>query len=570
MNQVVSSRLAISAGDRVVRPVDIKAVPEQPVTMYPHKTIPPRDRFSGLCQNWRSDIMSGLIVFLIALPLCLGIALASGVPPMAGIISAVIGGIVASQINGSFVTINGPAAGLIVVILASVERLGGGEVGYHATLAAIVVSGVILFFMGLMKAGELGEFFPSTVVHGMLAAIGIIIMAKQLPFVLGVTPPAKEPLELLAHIPQMFQQLNPEIATIGFVSLAILIMHGSVTNKVLKRVPAPIIVVLVSIFLGGYFDLAHAHNDVIGGHPVFVTPKFLVSLPANVFDGIAFPNFMSAGSYAFIVSVVSITLVQGIESLLSATAVDKLDPYRRHSNLSRDMAAVGLCSAVSGFLGGLPIIAEIVRSTANISNGACTRWSNFFHGAFMLAAVVFCASYINKIPLAALAALLVFTGYRLASPRVFKEAHEIGVEQLVLFVITVVATLTTDLLIGVGIGIVTKFVLHLLRGVPIRSLIKANIEVTDNGEGNFVVEVKDAAIFSNFISLRRQLDKVGYGKKVVLDLSKVKLIDHTVMERLHEYSEEYAKKDGGYFLITGLNLHESASNHPFAARKLVG
>ncbi|MCC7527894.1 MAG: SulP family inorganic anion transporter, partial [Candidatus Melainabacteria bacterium] len=423
--------------------------------------------------------------------------------------------------------------------------------------------------MGLMKAGELGEFFPSTVVHGMLAAIGIIIMAKQLPFVLGVTPPAKEPLELLAHIPQMFQQLNPEIATIGFVSLAILIMHGSITNKVLKRIPAPIIVVVVSIFLGGYFDLAHPHHDVIGGHSVYVTPKFLVSLPANVLEGIVFPDFLQAGSYAFLVSVVSITLVQGIESLLSATAVDKLDPYRRHSNLSRDMAAVGLCSAVSGLLGGLPIIAEIVRSTANISNGARTRWSNFFHGAFMLAAVVFCASYINQIPLAALAALLVFTGYRLASPRVFKEAHEIGVEQLAIFVITVVATLTTDLLIGVAIGIASKFAIHLFRGVPLRSLVKASIAIKDNGEGNMVVEVKDAAIFSNFISLRRQLDKIGHGKKLSLDLSNVKLIDHTVMERLHEYCEEYAKKDGGFCLITGLTLHETASNHPFAARRLV-
>ncbi|MBS2009837.1 MAG: SulP family inorganic anion transporter [Cyanobacteria bacterium SZAS TMP-1] len=533
------------------------------------QTSLPKDFLPGLRENWKTDVVSGLIVFLIALPLCLGIALASGVPPMAGIFSAIIGGIVVSQIGGSFVTINGPAAGLIVVILASVDRLGGGDGGYHATLGAIVVSGILLFVLGICKTGELGEFFPSTVVHGMLAAIGIIIMSKQLPFVLGVKPPAKEPLELIANIPQMFQHLNPEIATIGFISLAVLIVHGSITSNVLRRIPAPIIVVLISVLLGNYFDLAHAHHDVVGGHLVDVTPKFLVSVPSNIMQAVSFPSFSQIGSYAFFVSVVSITLVQGIETLLSATAVDKLDPFRRHSNLSRDMAAVGFGSALSGMIGGLPMIAEIVRSTANLSNGARTRWSNFFHGVFMLAAIVACANYINRIPLAALAALLVFTGFRLASPKVFVEANEIGREQLFIFAVTILATLSTDLLIGVSMGIITKFALHLYRGVPVNALFKANIKVIDDGQGNVVVEVRDAAIFSNFISLKRQLNNVGSGKNIRIDLSGTRLIDHTVMERLYEYSEDYGKGGGGQCSISGIESHQVASKHPFAARKLV-
>jgi len=503
----------------------------------PGVSVVPKDGLAGLSQNWKTDMVSGLIVFLIALPLCLGIAVASGVPPMAGIISAIVGGIIVSQINGSFVTINGPAAGLIVVIIASVDRLGGGALGYQTTLAAIVVAGIALFIMGQLKAGDLGEFFPSTVVHGMLSAIGIIIMAKQLPLMLGVKPPASEPLQLIANIPQIFAHLNPEIACIGFVSLIILIMHGMISNKAVKRIPAPIIVVIVSICLGGYFDLAHAHHDVIAGHHIDVTPKFLVSLPNNPVEGVTFPNFGMIGAYAFWLSVVSIALVQGIESLLSAAAVDQLDPYRRRSNLSRDMSAIGLGSAISGMFGGLPMIAEIVRSTANIANGAQTRWANFFHGLFMLAAVVFCAALINKIPLAALAALLVFTGFRLASPKVFIEAYEIGKDQLFIFVTTILATLMTDLLVGVSIGICCKLVLHILRGAPVRSLFKARVTVIQGKNRDLIVEVKDALIFSNFISLKGQLLKLGTGKNMLLDLTATKLVDHTVMQRLLEFSK---------------------------------
>lgn len=531
--------------------------------------LPPLDRFAGLRQNWKQDIVSGLIVFLIALPLCLGIALASGVPPMAGIISAAIGGVLVSQINGSFVTITGPAAGLIVVILSAVEQFGGGQAGYQCTLAAIVVSGILLFILGLCKAGALGDFFPSAVVHGMLAAIGIIIVAKQLPFVLGTVPPAKEPIELLEKIPLMFKTMNPEIATIGFVSLAILIVHGLIRSKTLRRIPAPIIVVLAAIFLGNCFDLAHPHHDTIAGHDIEMGPQFLVSLPSNVMQAMTFPDFSQFGTMTFLCAVISITLVQGIESLLSASAVDTLDPFKRHSNLSRDLAAVGLGSAVSGMVGGLPMIAEIVRSTANIANGARTRWSNFFHGAFMVLAVVFCTTHINSIPLAALAALLVFTGFRLASPKVFKETFDIGPEQLFIFVTTVIATLSTDLLIGVAIGIVTKLALHLLRGVPVRSLFHANLEIINVDDSSIIVKVKDAAIFSNFISLKRQLSQLGTGKKLTLDLSQTRLVDHTLMEKLHHLAEEYSMTDGGMFLVGGLDSHKPASKHPFASHKLV-
>lgn len=527
----------------------------------------PKDGLAGLKQNWKSDLVSGFILFLIALPLSLGIAMASGAPPMAGIISAIIGGMLVSQINGSFVTINGPAAGLIVVILASVERLGGGSEGYHCTLAAIVVSGIILFLMGKFRAGALGKFFPATVVHGMLAAIGIIIILKQLPFMLGVKAPAKEPLEILVRTPEMFAHLNPEIALIGFVSMAILIVHSLIQNSHIKRIPAPIVVVAFSVIAGAFFGFSQSHTYDFMGHTYSIDPKtMLVRLPANPMEGFAFPDFCKIADGAFWMSVLAITLVQGIETLLSCAAVDRLDAFGRHADLSKDLAGVGAGSAISGAVGGLPMIAEIVRSTANVTNGARTRWSNFFHGSFILAFVLLAAGLINMIPLASLAALLVFTGYRLASPKVFRSTQAIGTEQTILFVTTIIATLATDLLVGVSIGIATKFLLHLFHGAPVNRLFKANVRITEEPEKT-VVQIKDAAIFSNYLSLQKALDSLPKNKPIVCDLSRTALVDHSSMDHLFHYSKDL-EKIGCTFEIVGLDFHKADSKHPLSARRL--
>ncbi len=528
----------------------------------------PKDRLSGLKENWKSDLMSGFIIFLIALPLCLGVAMASGVPPMAGIISAVIGGLIVSQISGSYVTINGPAAGLIVVILGTVDRFGGGGQGYHVALAATVVAGLALFVLGLFKAGELGHFFPSSVVHGMLAAIGIIIMSKQFHIMLGVSPHAREPLELIAEIPHSLVSLNPQVSLIGLSSLVLLIVHASTGNKIIKRVPAPLIVVLVAIGLGAALGLDHKHVYSFAQQNYLLDPaKVLVSLPSNVMDGVAHPDFSKIGMYSFWLAVFSITFVQGVETLLSAAAVDRLDRFGRQSNLSSDVAAVGLGSAISGLIGGLPLIAEIVRSSANVDNGARTRWSNFFHGMFMLVCVLLAASLLNRIPLCALAALLVFTGYRLASPRVFKETFEIGIEQAIIFTTTIIATLATDLLIGVTVGIVTKLAVHIMNGAPPLGLFSPDITVTAGTDGTYFVDIRRAAIFSNYLPMKKQLDILPSGARVQVDLSGALLVDHTVMDKLHHYAEAYRAK-GGVFEICGLERHSSVSHHPLSARRL--
>ncbi|MDD5215832.1 MAG: SulP family inorganic anion transporter, partial [Methylococcales bacterium] len=405
---------------------------------------------TDLKTHWRDDLLSGFLVFLIALPLCLGIAMASGFPPSSGIITAIIGGMMVSRFNGSFVTINGPAAGLIVVVYDAVQSLGEGDAmaGYRYALAAIVMASVIQILMGVFKAGRLSSFFPASVVHGMLAAIGIIIMAKQIHVVLGVTPEKGSLFSTIAQIPHSFANLNLEIAVIGFAGLAILIIWSLIQNKTLKMIPAPLVVVLMGMFFAHYFELEHEHIYLLTPEhtpAAEVGPKFLVAISENFTSSFYFPDFGKFFTVEFWEAVVAIALVGSLESLLSAMAVDKLDPCKRHSDLNKDLTAVGVGNLVAGSIGGLPMIAEIVRSSANVNNGAKTQWANFFHGTFLLIFVVFFPHLIHSIPLAALASLLVFTGFRLASPREFANVMGIGKEQLFIFVATIISVIATDL-----------------------------------------------------------------------------------------------------------------------------
>ena len=535
----------------------------------------PKTGLPGLLENWKSDLVSGFLVFLIALPLCLGIAMASGFPPMAGIITAVVGGVLVSRISGSHVTINGPAAGLIVVILSAVQSLGQGDAmaGYRYTLAAIAVASVLQILMGLLKAGKLNAYFPSSVVHGMLAAIGIIIMAKQFNVMLGVKPKAEGIIGTILEIPHSLVELNPEIACIGFVGLVVLIGWSFIKNRYLKMIPAPLVVVAVGMALERYFDLDHEHvylflpdNPILPQHEFTVGPKFLVAIPENVRGSFYFPDFGKIATVEFWGAVISICLVGSLESLLSAAAVDKLDSYKRYSNLNRDLTAVGAGNLLASAVGGLPMIAEIVRSSANIYNGARTGWANFFHGLFLGLFVLFFPKLIHEIPLASLAALLVYTGFRLASPKEFAKTMDIGREQLALFVITIGGVLATDLLVGVFIGIFAKLLIHVLRGVDLRDLLKISYRVDQTDPETYHIGVQGSAIFSNFIALKSEVTDLPPGKTVIFDLSEAYLVDHTVMEFIDHFCRDYSDR-GGRCEIRGLEQHEPFSDHPLAARR---
>ncbi|MGZ5030886.1 MAG: SulP family inorganic anion transporter, partial [Methylobacter sp.] len=488
----------------------------------------------------------------------------------------IIGGVLVSRINGSFVTINGPAAGLIVVVLNAVQELGEGDAmaGNRYTLAAIVVASILQILMGVFKAGRLSSFFPASVVHGMLAAIGIIIMAKQIHVMLGTTPEKGSSLmSTIAQIPHSLLNPNHEIAIIGFTGLAILIVWSIVKNPTLKMIPAPLIVVLAGMGLARYFDLEHDHMYLflpdahfLAHHEETVGPAFLVAISENFMSSFYFPDFSKFATAEFWEAVVSISLVGSLESLLSATAVDKLDPYKRHSDLDRDLTAVGIGNLAAGLIGGLPMIAEIVRSSANVNNGAKTQWANFFHGTFMLLFVVLFPRLIHSIPLAALAALLVYTGFRLASPKEFAKVMGVGKEQLFMFVVTIIGVLETDLLIGVGIGILTKFAIHILRGVRLNNLFKIHFVIEPKDPDFMVVSIVGAAIFSNFMPLKAALASLDNGKMVIFQLNNAYLIDHTVMEFLHDFQHNY-ERQGGKCEFFGLEYHEAYSEHPLSVRR---
>jgi MFS superfamily sulfate permease-like transporter len=536
---------------------------------YKPTTVLPKDGLAGFAAHYKSDAIAGFMVFLIALPLSLGISKASGFPPIAGVFTAIIGGIVVSILGGAKLTIKGPAAGLIVIALGAIEELGRGNtfLGYKLTLGVIVVSGLVQIGFGLLKLGRLADFFPVTVIHGMLAAIGIIIAAKQIHVAVGVKPEGKGTLALLQEIPHSLANLNPEIASIGLLSLIILFGLPLVKNQTVRRIPGPLVVLLVAVPLGFVFDLDHVHHYVFNRHLFEINPNdFLVVLPKHIWEGITFPDFSAVYSLTGVKYVCMFALVGSIESLLSAQAIDALDPWKRKSDMNRDLKAVGVGNVLAGAIGGLPMIAEIVRSSANIHNNAHTRWSNFYHGLFLLLFVSFASTLIHHIPNAALAAMLLYTGYRLASPGEFFKTYSIGMDQLSIFLTTIFVTLATDLLLGITAGIVLKLILQLLLGVPFSNLFSSNVVLEENPSYS-LFKIKDSATFSNFLGFKSHLAKVPADKPIVLDFSQAKLIDHSFMQHIHHLAEDKASK-GMQLTVQGIEQHKPFSDHPLAARKV--
>tara|TARA_R110002049_G_scaffold2750_4_gene21907 strand:+ start:50769 stop:52751 length:1983 start_codon:yes stop_codon:yes gene_type:complete len=542
----------------------------------------PRGNLEGFKKYFKHDVISGFFVFLIALPLCLGISLACGYPPIAGIFTAIIGSILATFISNSELTIKGPAAGLIVIAIGCIEDFGGnGMTGgwsesdvtaYQAALAVGVAAAAMQILFGFVRAGILGEFFPSAAVHGMLAAIGVIIIIKQFPVALGVSA-GGEPLEMLREIPHYIAEANPAIAAIGFVSMAIMFLWPVVGKKFgfLRSIPSPLVVLLVAVPMGMGFDLLHQHSYTLQGHQYQLGEQYLVKMPGRafgMFDDLTYPDFSALSQTKAWKWVFMFFIIGSLESLLSAKAVDSLDPWKRKTNMDRDIVAVGVGNLLASAVGGLPMISEIVRSKANIDNGARTRFADMWHGIFLLACVALIPTLLHRIPLAALAAMLVYTGYRLAHPTEFIHVMRIGREQLLIFVVTLVVVLATDLLIGVAAGIGLKMLIHVANGVPLRSLFKPYIEVQEVDEHTSRIVAHESAVFSNWIPFRRQIEQIGFIQKrnLIIDVSETQLVDHTVMEKLDEMQRDF-EQEGLTFQVQGLDSLKPLADNAHAARK---
>ncbi|MBV0912755.1 SulP family inorganic anion transporter [Anianabacter salinae] len=516
----------------------------------------PKDWLPGLIQNAKYDIPAGFILFLIALPLSLGIAIASGAPPIAGVITAVIGGIAGSLLGGSYVTINGAAAGLIAVVFGAVNGLGldpaTGDVdllrGFRAALAVGVVCGVIQIGMGLLKLGKLTSLFPLNVVHGMLAGIGIIIMAKQFHLALGVEV-SGHMIHTIEAIPESIASLVPNVAAIGLASLILMILWGRL-GAVAKFVPAPLAVVVIAIALA----------ELLG-----VEDDYLVAVPTNIADAYLSPDWSQVATPLFWKFVITYVFVASLESLLTATAIEKMDPWKRRANMNRELMGNGTVNIISSFVGGLPMIAEVVRSSANIMNGARTRWANLFHGVFLALAVVLLPVVLNMIPLAALAGMLMFIGFRLAHPKEFVHAYKTGKEELFYMVFTALIVAFEDLLAGVAAGFIVAAIVNAVRGV--RS-VTADAEVIGTGE-KITLRLRGSHGFLNFLSLRGKLDELPQGRALTLDLSGVRYIDHTVHEQLHDFEAEYAR-GGGSVHVVGKDELRPLAQSPVGAMRAVG
>ncbi len=514
------------------------------------------------------------MVSLIALPLGLGLALASEAPPISGIIAAVVGGIVVALLGGSKVTITGPGNGLVIVLLGAITVLGEGDMyqGYLFTLAAIVFSGILMLLLGFLKMGRLADFFPASAIQGMLAAIGIGILAKQFHIMMGHNNARGTIVELLLTIPDdlliLVNTANLNmlfVAIIGIVSLFIMVFYSKIRNQYFQLIPAPMWILILSVGLSYCYTFF--------GIPYPVGVDFLVSIPDDVLSNLAFPDFARIMDKEFIIAVFAITLISSIESLLSIKAVDKLDPLVRRSNVNKDLKALGLATTISGLLGGLNVVTVIARSSVNVNSGATNRSANFFHALFLVGFVLIFQEQLKRIPLAALAAILVYTGYKLANPESFKKVARIGKEQVLIFLTTLLTTLFTNLITGIAAGILVTFIIHVVINKSIslfiKHLFKPNILLfKEEGEGNYYISVKYFCSFLNFHKLKNKLDAVPESEDVVVDFSMCSFVDHTALEGLENYNSAFNRKGGSIELI-GLDKHEADSFHPFAIRKIL-
>lgn len=490
---------------------------------------------------------------------------------MAGLLSAIAGGLLTTFFRGSHIGINGPGNVLIVITLVALHTLGGD--GTFATfLAASVITGAIQVLMGLAKLGKVGHAIPGSVIHGMLAAIGVIILAKQLHVAVGHKAPGGSALHALEALPESLLHLNPYIACIGVFSLLVLLIHKRLDNKLIHFIPAPLWVLILSVPAAYLFDLYNPRTVTMLDYSFEITAQHLIQLPPNLADSLIFPDFSRIGEGSFWVVVAMLTLVLSLEDLAIVKAVEKLDPYKRPSDLNRDLIGIGLSTMAVSCIGGLPVITVIARSSVNANHGAKTSGSNFAHGAFLLAFVLVLPGLIQLIPLAALAAILVYTGYQLTSPQVFKNIAQHGIEQLLVFCVTVLATLIEGIMTGIIGGMALNLVLHVAKsGLPLRdnlrAMFKPTIDVVPESRGRYYVRPHGLMNFLTLLPLRSRLTALPGDAHLVLDFHKTRLVDHTILEFVYDFRRRY-RHGGGEFDIVGLDVHQASSDHPTALHTL--
>jgi len=528
--------------------------------------IKPKTGIKGLTENWQSDLIAAISVALIALPLSLGIALAAGAPAMSGIFSAVVGGIVTTLYRGGHISVNGPAKGVIGVILLGIALMddGSGQ-AFNYVLAAVVVSGAIQMLLGILKLGRLAEVFHSSVIHGILAAIGIIIFAKQIHVALGTHSDSPSIIQNLIDAVLYLPQANPFVILISLTGLFLLLLHSKISYRFFHFLPAPMWVIALSIPFAYLFNFFDQQTLSFLGKTYEIGPHLLLDIPDNIMDSIMHPNFNKVNTIEFWTTVFSMLIITSIESLAIAKAVDKIDPYKRKTDLNKDLTGIGLSTMVAGLIGGLPIIAVIIRSSVNIHNGAKTKWSNMYQGILLLLFIVALSPIMRKVPLSAFAILLVYTGFKLASPAVFKKAYNQGIEQLIFFTGTMILTIYTNLLIGLLGGLLLALVTHMLLArlsIPqfFKMVYKSRTKLVKLKDGSFDLKIRGIANFLGILKVDNLITQIPSGANVNIDLSETRLVGITYMDYLVEFLKSQ-RDSGGRVFITGLDSHVSSTTY---------
>lgn len=496
-------------------------------------------------KEFKNDLPAGIVVFLVAVPLCLGIAMASGAPLFSGIIAGIVGGIVVSLISGSQLGVSGPAAGLAVIVLNAIDDLGS----FPVFLSAVFLAGIIQLVLGFLKAGSIGYYFPTSVIKGMLAGIGVIIILKQIPHAFGYDRDYEGDMFFMqpdgkTTFSGLFESLNyitPAALIISVVSLAILILWEQVLikkSKVFQLIQGPLVVVVMGIVLNLVFQNFYPPYALAASH--------LVELPvANSIGGFftqfTTPDFSRIFSYEVLFLSGTLAIVASLETLLCLEATDKLDPYKRISPANRELKAQGIGNMVSGLIGGLPITQVIVRSSANIQSGGRTKLSAFIHGLLILASVIAIPGILNMIPLASLAAILLVVGYKLAKPALFQSMYKSGYNQFLPFVVTIMAIVFTDLLTGIGIGMAVAVFFILKSSYQVSHY--TDVKETPEGKHRYHVVLAQEVTFLNKGNIMEALRKVPENSELEIDISRSAVIDHDVKELIEDYRETAKNKN---------------------------
>lgn len=492
----------------------------------------------------KNDLPASIVVFFVALPLCLGIALASGAPLFSGLIAGIVGGIVVGGLSGSKIGVSGPAAGLAAIVLTAIGTLGG----YENFLVAVVLGGLIQLLFGVLKAGIIGYYFPSSVIKGMLTGIGIIIILKQIPHFFGYDADPEGDFAFFqvdgentfSEIINAINHITPGSALIGIIGLGILLLWDKVLSKkgkFFKLVQGPLVAVVVGII----FFMVTKSNELLG-----IEQSHLVSVPipdsVDSFLGqFSFPNFSVITNPEVWIVAFTIALVASLETLLCVEATDKLDPHKNVTPTNRELLAQGTGNVISGMIGGLPITQVIVRSSANIQSGGRTKASAIIHGFFLLISVILIPRLLNMIPLSVLAAILFIVGFKLAKPSLFKQMYNLGWKQFIPFTVTVVGIVFTDLLVGIGLGLAVGIVVILIKSYQNSHFL--HIEDKSNGKHKIKMTLAEEVTFFNKGAILKELDSLPIDTILELDVRKTRYLDNDIIEILDDFAFKAKERD---------------------------